>query len=68
MRHLIKQWLDDEIDNEIEVNGRILTLEYAELKSGGQRYEVWEDGELIAWNDNYKDFLQVGSFIDLDTA
>jgi hypothetical protein len=65
MKHLIEQWLYDEIDNEIEVDGRILTLEYAELRNGSQRYEVWEDGELIAWNDNYKDFLEVGSFIGI---
>ena len=63
MRHLIQQWLNDEIGNEIEVDGRVLTLEYT-----GDRYEVWEDGELIAWNDNHRDFLEVGSFIDIEEA
>jgi hypothetical protein len=65
---LIKQWLDDEIDNEIEFDGRDFTLEYAELRNGSVRYEVWEDGELIAYNDNYKDFLTVWTFIDLETV
>lgn len=60
MKHLIQQWLNDEIGNEIEVDDRVLTLEYT-----GDRYEVWEDGELIAWNDNHRDFLEVGSFIDI---
>ena len=59
MKQLIQQWLDDEIDSEIEFNGRTIRLEYAELASGGQRYEMWEDGELIAWNDNHKDFLNI---------
>jgi hypothetical protein len=59
MKHLIQQWLNDEIDNEVEFDGRIITLEYAELGSGGQRYEMWEDGELIAWVDNHKDFLNI---------
>jgi hypothetical protein len=63
MKHLIQQWLNDEIGNEIEVDGRVLTLEYT-----GDRYEVWEDGELIAWNDNHRDFLEVGSFIDIEEA
>ena len=26
-------------------------------------YEVWEDGTIIAWNDNHRDFLDVGWFI-----
>lgn len=63
MKHLIQQWLNDEIGNEIEVDGRVLTLEHT-----GDRYEVWEDGELIAWNDNHRDFLEVGSFIDIEEA
>ena len=63
MKQLIRQWLDDEIDDQIQVDGRCFTLNYT------GRYEVWEDGELIAWNDNPRDFLQVGSFIGIeDTA
>ena len=65
---LIKQWLNDEIDGEIEFDGREFKLEYCDLRSGGQRYEVWEDNELIAHNDNHKDFLDVWSFIDMETA
>ena len=64
MKDLIQQWLDDEIDGEIEINGRVITLEYAELRNGRQRYEMWEDGELIAWTDNHRDFLN----IDLETV
>lgn len=66
MKHLIQQWLDDEIGNEIEVDGRAFVLEHAQLQSGGVRYEVWEDGELIAWNDNHRDFLEVGRFIGIE--
>ena len=65
---LVQQWLNDEIDNEIEFDEREFILEYADLRSGGQRYEVWEDGELIAYNDNHKDFLNVWSFIELEAA
>jgi hypothetical protein len=59
MKQLIQQWLNDEIDGEIEVDGREITLEYAELTNGRQRYEMWEDGELIAWTDTVKDFLNI---------
>ena len=64
MKKLIQAWLDDEITGEIEIDGREITLEYADLSSGGCRYEMWEDGEVIAWCDNPKDFLN----IDLDTV
>lgn len=60
MKELIQSWLNNEIDGDIIVDGRNFTLEYRE-----ERYEVWEDGELIAWNDNYKDFINVGSFIGI---
>jgi hypothetical protein len=59
MKQLIQQWLDDEINGEIEVDGREITLEYAELSHGRQRYEMWEDGELIAWTDSVKDYLNI---------
>ena len=65
---LITQWLNDEISSEIEFDGRELTLEYAVLRNGGCRYEVWEDGEFIAYNDNLKDFLTVWTFIDMEAA
>ena len=65
---LITQWLNDEIDNEIEFDEREFILEHAQLSSGGVRYEVWEDGELIAYNDNHKDFKNVWSFIDMEAA
>ena len=64
MRHLIVDWLDNDGPDLIEIDGREITLEYADLSSGGCRYEMWEDGELIAWCDNPKDFLN----IDLDTV
>ena len=64
MRHLIVDWLDNDGPDLIEIDGREITLEYADLSSGGCRYEMWEDGELIAWCDNPKDFLNM----DLDTV
>lgn len=63
MKHLIQEWLDGEIDDDICVNDRELSL----VLNGG-RYEVWEDGELIAWNDNHTDFLNVGIFIGVEQA
>jgi len=63
MRNLISQWLrGDEIDREITVGGRNLVLYYND-----GRYEVYEDDELIAWNDNPKDFLNVGVFLGLES-
>ena len=64
MRHLIADWLDNDGPDLIEINDREITLEYAELRNGRQRYEMWEDGELIDWTDNHKVFLN----IDLDTV
>ena len=62
MRNLIQQWLRDEIDGDITVNGRDFTLVYDD-----GRYEVYEDDELIAYNDNAKDFLNVGVFLGLES-
>ena len=60
MRNLIQQWLNDEIDGYITVDDRNLTLLYND-----GRYEVYEDDDLIAWNDNAKDFLNVGLFLGI---
>lgn len=67
MKHLIQQWLNNEIDDDIEYHGREFTLQYVET-SGGRRFEVWEHGELIAWNDNGRDFLDVWEFIKCKQA
>lgn len=60
MKQLIQQWLNDDIDGEIEFNGRELVLKYFD----GQ-YQVWEDDELVAWTDNSRDFLNVGDFLKI---
>ncbi len=56
----ITKWLKNETDDTFCIGDDQYQLVW---NSGRNSYEVWLDGELLAWNDNIKDFLNVGWFI-----
>ena len=56
----ITKWLKNEIDDTFCIGGDQYQLVW---NSGRSSYEVWLDGELLAWNDNIKDFLNIGGSI-----
>ena len=64
-RERIKKWLKNETDDAFCIGDDEYQLVW---NSGRNAYEVWLDGELLAWNDNIKDFLNVGWFIFFNKA
>ena len=58
-------WLENECTNGdfyIDDVGEF-ELHFAICSSGPDRYEVWSDRELLAWNDSWRDFKDAGEFI-----
>jgi hypothetical protein len=55
----VENWLyDDNVDNTIAVDDRAFRLEY-----NGDIYSIWENNKRIGWNDNHKDFRNIGYFV-----
>lgn len=59
-RERITKWLKNETEDTFCIGDDEYQLVW---NSGRNAYEVLLDGELLAWNDNIKDFLNVGWFI-----
>jgi hypothetical protein len=56
----VEEWLYKKGSDNFQIDGDEYKLVWDSVRD---TYEVWLDGELLAWNDNYKDFLSVGDFI-----
>jgi hypothetical protein len=56
----VKEWLYEKGSDTFEIDDEEYQLIW---DSNRDVYEVWLDGELLAWNDNHKDFVSVGDFI-----
>lgn len=52
---LVASWLYQNTSNTVEVDGREFELRYT-----GDSYSISEDGEELGWNDNHKDFCNIG--------
>ena len=56
----VKEWLYEKGSDTFEIDDEEYQLIW---DSNRDVYEVWLDGELLAWNGNHKDFVSVGDFI-----
>lgn len=56
----VKDWLNNSESGEFQIGDDEFQLVW---NSDRCSYEVWLEGELLAWNDNAKDFLNVGTYI-----
>lgn len=59
-REKITKWLKNKVDDTFCIGDDQYQLVW---NSGRSSYEVWLDDELLAWNDNIKDFLNIGKSI-----
>ena len=57
------EWLDEDGPSDFTIDGVDFEFIYADT-SKGDRWEVWSDGEMIGWNDCYKDFYSICYCVD----
>ena len=56
----VRAWLNNSESVKFQIDDDEFQLVW---NSDKRSYEVWLDEELLAWNDNAKDFLSVGRYI-----
>ena len=56
----VKEWLYKKGSDTFQIDGDEYKLVWDSVRD---TYEVWLDGELLAWNDNHKDFRSIGDCI-----
>ena len=55
----VYNWIeDDNAESIVVVDSRAFRLEY-----NGNIYSIYENEKRIGWNDNHKDFRNIGNFI-----
>lgn len=61
---VVNEWVDYDVSSvkQVIVGNEKLTLLYRQTKVG-DRYEVLRGRSVIAWNDNHKDFRQIGGCV-----
>ena len=55
----ISEWIDDENDGFVMLNGCQVMLDF----TNNGRYLIWVDDEMVGWNDNKRDFIACGPYL-----